>query len=106
MNLATRGLGKRSGMLATSGLGIRVLVYVEQIGIYFSAISRSWAATADPRPWTFSVERIWDAMADSRSWAINKGHRAWSFVTSTRSWLLSKVRAWRGSTDRSWSRDD
>lgn len=103
MNHVTRGLGKRSGMCATMGLGRRVLIYIEQIGIYFAALSRPWATSPPSRAWSFDASRVWAALADTRSWAIYRGQRAWSFVTSTRSWIRSKVRAWKGSTDRSWS---
>lgn len=105
MNHVTWGLGKTSGMLATSGLGRRVLVYVEQFGVYFSAVSRQWATSPPTRAWEFSAQRIWQSIAAARSWARGVRSRSWTKFTASRSWVISKVRPWFGGNDRSWSDD-
>ena len=93
MNVATRGLGKRSGMVASFGLGRRVIGIVEVLTTVFTALSRPWATTAESRFWAdAAANRIYDFGLDARSWAIYKGQRAWTFVTSARSWVRSVFR--------------
>lgn len=105
MSIVTRGLGKRSGMVATWGLGRRdvVGVVVDVLTTVFSAPSRAWEWGGTTRGWSDDgVSRLYSAATGARQWALTRGQRAWEFVTSGRSWLRSKVRVWLTKNDRSW----
>jgi hypothetical protein len=106
MNLATRGYGKRSGMLSSMGYGRRVIVFIEILGQYISARSRVWAMTAESRGWTdMAVDRLWAVVTGTRAWSSTIGTRAWLHFAS-RSWSVSKLRAWLADADRSWNRSN
>ena len=94
MNHVTRGLGATSGMLATGGLGRRILVYVELIAQYAAAASRLWAAHPASRPWSVGATRVWDAIVAARSWVRGVSSRTWTTFTDSRSWLVNKLRTW------------
>ena len=90
-------------MLATAGLGRRVIFIAELLTQYISAGSRVWIAYADDRPWIQgATDRIWNALAGvGRAYRVVVPTRVWEAIELTRSWLVSKLRAWSGSTDRS-----
>lgn len=94
MNLATRGLGKRSGMLSTGGLGIRVIFILEIIAQHVAAVSRAWAIHPNTRIWTFEGTRAWDAVATARSWVRKTRSRTWAKFTDSRSWIAARLRFW------------
>jgi hypothetical protein len=81
-------------MLATGGLGRRVIVIIEILAQHVAAVSRLWATYPDSRNWTFRGTRIWDAVATTRSWVRKAQSRAWVAFTEGRSWIGTKLRIW------------
>jgi hypothetical protein len=106
MNVVTRGFGLRSGMLSSMGYGRRVIEFIEQIGIYISARSRSWALDAPSRAWMRAAgTRFWTGYATGRTWVMAAADRLWRW-SGLRTFYLAVTRPWSGSGTRSWSEPD
>lgn len=102
MNHVTRGMGKRSGMLVTAGLGRRVIFVLELLTQYISSGSRAWASATESRAWKFTaLDRVWYALAQGRDASVVASGRVFTAISHARSWAVSKVRAWSVFTDRS-----
>jgi len=87
-------------MLVTAGLGRRVIFIVELLTQYISAGSRVWVAHSD-RQWLASVERFWAGLAGSRQWVGSALTRTHTLYSNSRSWIVTRVRSWTESADRS-----